>query len=73
MPTVPFPQYEFHPLCLLFPEADESTFAELKASIKANGFNPSEAIILHEDKILDGRTPERNRHTTLSKNSSTRN
>lgn len=45
--------YEFHDLCLIFPQADERTLADMAKDIAANGLN--DPIVLYEDKILDGR------------------
>jgi hypothetical protein len=44
---------EFHPLANLFPLIEGAEFDELVADIKANGL--SEAIVVFDDKILDGR------------------
>jgi len=46
------PQYEFHPLCLLFPQADERTIADMAVDIKKNGLNE----VLLWRKILPLRT-----------------
>lgn len=46
-------EYEFHELCLLFPEADEMTIEEMSYDIQKNGL--SDAVVLYEGKILDGR------------------
>lgn len=45
--------YEYHELANLFPLMDESQYSDLVADIKENGL--IESIILHEEKILDGR------------------
>lgn len=45
--------YEYHELANLFPLMDESQYSDLVADIKENGL--VESIVLHEDKILDGR------------------
>lgn len=47
------PQIEFHPLAELFPLMEGADFDALAADIKAHGLR--EPIILHEEKILDGR------------------
>jgi len=44
---------EFHPLADIFPLLDGQDFAELVADIREHGLH--EAIVLYEDKILDGR------------------
>ena len=46
-------EYTFHPLASAFPLLEGSEFAALVEDIKAHGLN--EAIVLYEDKILDGR------------------
>jgi len=46
-------EYEFHDLANIFPMMEEAELAGLTARIKANGLR--EPIVLHEDKILDGR------------------
>jgi ParB-like chromosome segregation protein Spo0J len=46
-------QIEFHPLAELFPLMDGAEFDALVADISEHGLR--EPIILHEDKILDGR------------------
>lgn len=46
-------RYLFHDYCVLFPQADEKTLADMAADIRENGLN--EPIILYEGKILDGR------------------
>ena len=48
-----FKGYEFHDLCLMFPQADEQTIADMASDIKENGLN--EPILLYQGKILDGR------------------
>lgn len=45
--------YEYHELANLFPLMDESQYSDLVADIKENGL--MESIVLHEEKILDGR------------------
>ena len=45
--------YEYHELANLFPLMDESQYSDLVADIKENGL--VESIVLHEEKILDGR------------------
>ena len=47
----------FHPLAEMFPLMQGAAFDDLVADIRANGL--IEPIILHEDKILDGRNRER--------------
>jgi ParB-like chromosome segregation protein Spo0J len=44
---------EFHPLADIFPLLEGEEFNNLVSDIKANGLH--EAIIVYEDKILDGR------------------
>src|SRR5262249_17578101 len=44
---------EFHPLAHIFPLVEGAEFDELVADIKVHGLH--EAIVLYEDKILDGR------------------
>jgi len=45
--------FEAHPLCLLLPDMSADDFAGLKSDIAQHGLrNP---ILLHDDKILDGR------------------
>jgi ParB-like chromosome segregation protein Spo0J len=44
---------EFHPLADIFPLLEGDEFNNLVSDIKANGLH--EAIIVYEDKILDGR------------------
>lgn len=44
---------EFHPMCLIFPQADERTLEEMADDILKNGLN--DPIVRHEGKILDGR------------------
>jgi len=44
---------EFHPLANIFPLVEGQDFAELVADIREHGLH--EAIVLYEDKILDGR------------------
>lgn len=44
---------EFHELCLMFPQADDRTLADLAKDIAENGLN--DPIIRYEGKILDGR------------------
>ena len=46
-------EYEFHELCLLFPEADEMTIEEMSYDIQKNGL--TDPVVLYEGKILDGR------------------
>lgn len=46
-------EYQFHKLCLLFPQADQKTIDDIAADIKENGQN--DPIILFEGQILDGR------------------
>lgn len=46
---------EPHPLAERVPPMTPSEYEELVQSIHNNGFNPDEAIVLHEDGILDGR------------------
>lgn len=45
---------ENHPVADLFPMMDTSALNALAADIEANGLR--EAIVLHEDKVLDGRS-----------------
>ena len=45
--------YEFHDLCLIFPQADERTLSDMAKDIAINGLN--DPIVLYEGKILDGR------------------
>jgi len=45
--------YDFHKLALLFPLMEGPAFDELVADIKANGLQ--QAIILLDDKVIDGR------------------
>ena len=45
--------YEFHPLANIFPLLEGNDFDELVADIKAHG--QLEPVVIHEDKILDGR------------------
>jgi len=44
---------EYHPLCLLFPQADDQTNSDLTDDIKANG--QRDPIVLYRGQILDGR------------------
>jgi ParB-like chromosome segregation protein Spo0J len=46
-------QMDFHPLANLFPLIDGAEFNELVADISEHGLH--EAIVIYEDKILDGR------------------
>lgn len=46
---------EFHVLANIFPMMNEDEYQKLKADIQTNGFDNSLPIILHENKILDGR------------------
>ena len=46
--------YPIHVFCLLIPEVDKETFAEIVDSIKNDGL--LEPIVLYDGKILDGRT-----------------
>src|SRR5207253_2106319 len=47
------PQLEFHPLADAFPLLEGKEFEELVDDIKTYG--QREPVVLHEDKILDGR------------------
>lgn len=47
------PQIEFHPLAELFPLMEGAEFDALVADIKQHGLR--EPVVLHDDKILDGR------------------
>lgn len=46
-------EYEFHDLCLLFPQADDQTIDEMSYDIQKNGL--TDPVVLYEGKILDGR------------------
>ena len=46
---------EFHELANIFPMMNNEEYQKLKADIQTNGFDASLPIILHENKILDGR------------------
>lgn len=46
-------EYEFHELCLLFPQADDLTIEEMAYDIQQNG--QTDPIVLYQGKILDGR------------------
>jgi N6-adenosine-specific RNA methylase IME4 len=45
--------FEFHPLANIFPLVEGQEFAELTADIAEHGLH--EPIVLHEEKVLDGR------------------
>ena len=45
--------YEYHELANLFPLMDNSQYGDLVSDVKSNGL--IESIVLHENKILDGR------------------
>jgi N6-adenosine-specific RNA methylase IME4 len=46
---------EFHELANIFPMMNTDEYQKLKADISTSGFDSSLPIILHENKILDGR------------------
>lgn len=46
---------EYHELANIFPMMSEDEYQKLKADIQSNGFDESLPVILHENKILDGR------------------
>ena len=47
-------EYEFHPACLVMPPQTAIEFEALRASIRA-GWNSVHPIVVHENRILDGR------------------
>jgi N6-adenosine-specific RNA methylase IME4 len=47
-------KYEYHPACLCLPKMADDEFNALRASISA-GYDKGQPIVIHEDKILDGR------------------
>lgn len=51
--AAPFPEYEFHPICLLLQPLSDVAFDALASSIGSIGLR--DAITLFEGKILDGR------------------
>jgi N6-adenosine-specific RNA methylase IME4 len=46
---------EYHEIANIFPMMNTDEYQKLKADIQTNGFDDSLPIILHENKILDGR------------------
>jgi hypothetical protein len=46
-------KYDIHPAANMFPMMGALEFSELKADIESHGLR--EAIVLHEDRVLDGR------------------
>lgn len=51
--TMPSNEMEFHPCAGIFPFMEGAAFAELATDIEQRGL--AEPIVLHEEKILDGR------------------
>ena len=52
-------QKEAHEIANIFPMMNETDFENLKKDIQENGFDKERAILLYEDKILDGRNRTR--------------
>ena len=50
---LPFKPLQFHPLADIFPLLEGREFDELVEDIRLHGLH--EQIVLHDDKILDGR------------------
>jgi hypothetical protein len=50
-------EYDYHPLAALFPFLEGGEFAALVDDIRQRGLH--EAIVLYENKILDGRNRDR--------------
>lgn len=61
-PKLNYKKLEPHPLGARFPMMDEKDYLRLKQSIKDNGFDQKQPIILFEGKILDGN----NRYTACA-------